>query len=321
MTALTLVIIAGALYIPGFYIFGIVTACVPIACLTLRRNPVTAGIAVLACALLSIFITRSVAGAIELSVMMVLPGFAAGICFSKRTNFFIALFSACLAVILGMVFAIFMLNLATDGSGIQGMLDEAISVTEQTLQSVLSNAYRGAQNVSQEELASAVSEITTRAKEMILLYFPSALLILSLVIGYLQTRLCIFVIKRTRSGFVQALPFSRMKAPKSMCYMCAALFLVSLFMTRASAVNAAFLNVNAVLYFILGVCGFSFIDFKVTHKIPGGIYRVMIYAGVFMLGGMLIGVLFNALILLGMMDSIVDFRKLGKAGKDYAGKE
>lgn len=321
MTALTMVVIISSAYIPGFTIIGMFAACVPIACLTMRRNFITAGIAVVVCAFLSIFITHSLVGTVELTLIMILPGFVTGICFYKRINFFTALSLVCGCVVAGMIFAIFMLNLLTNGEGLQGLLDESMLVFEQTIRTVISNAYSGMQKVSQEELMAVITEIEKQIKDTILLYFPSFVIIISLVIGYLQTMLSAFVIKRTRSGVPPIVPFQCMKAPKSMCYLTAILFLLSLFMSQDNVLDAALLNVNLILYFLIGICGFSFVDAKIAQKIPGGVFRIMVYVGAIMLGGALIGFLFNGLILLGILDSMMDFRRLGKAGKDYAGKE
>ncbi len=321
MVALTMVIIICSVYIPGFSMIGMLAACVPVACLSMRRNVVTAAVAVAVCSVCCVFITHSIGAAVELTLMMILPGMAAGVCFSKRANFFTALFSACFMVVLGMIYAILVWNAATDGQGILDALEESMTLFEQTLRTVVSNTYGGIQKLPPEEIAAAITQIIAQVKETVLFYFPSALLIFAMVLGYLQIMLCAFVIKRTRSGFPAVVPFNRMKAPKSMCYLTVVLFLLSLFMTRDSVVDAALMNVNTILYFIIGVCGFSFIDAKVAQKIPGGIFRVMIYVGAIMLGGALIGFLLNGLILLGMLDSMVDFRRLGKAGEDDAGEK
>lgn len=321
LTALTMGIIICAAYIPGFMIVGMVASSVPMACLVIRRNIITSVISVIVCIALSIFITHSIVGAIEVACIMILPGFAAGVCFYKRTNFFVSLISVCSCVIAGMIFSIFMLNTATNGNGIKGIIEEVAAPFEQTLKNIISNTYNGIQKISTEELSEAVAEIITQIKEMILFYFPSAVLIIAVVFGYLQLMLCAFIVKKTRSGFPNIIPFNRMKAPKSMCYLTAVLFLMSLFMSQSSVVDAALMNVNIILYFIIGICGFSLIDDRVAQKIPGGIFRVMIYIGAVMLGGALIGFLLNGLILVGMLDSMIDFRKLGKAGENYADKK
>lgn len=321
MIVITMMIIICSVYIPGFMMLGLLAASVPAACLAMRRNIITAGIAVIACTLLSIFVTHSIIGAVEIALLMILPGIAAGICFRKHTDFFLALMLVCACVIAGMMFSIFILNIMTEGNGISGIIEESSAMVEQAIKNVISNTYVGIQNISSEKLSESVGEIVTQIKEMILFYFPCGIFIVAVVIAYLQLMLCAFIIRRTHSGFPTIVPFNRMKAPKSMCYITAGLFLLSLFMSQDNVIDATLMNLNVILYFIIGICGFSLVDNQIARKIPGGIFRVMIYLGAIMLGGALIGLLLNGLILLGMMDSMLDFRKLGKAGEDYAGKK
>ena len=72
-------------------------------------------------------------------------------------------------------------------------------------------------------------------------------------------------------------------------------------------------NVVLILYTILGVCGLSFIDYKFKPRVKSAVLRMVIYGAVFLLGSALVSVISNVLIIIGILDSGRDFRKIGTA--------
>ena len=319
LAAVTAVLALMTAYLPVFPLFGVFLTGAPMACLAVRRHTAASVIASAAVWGLCALLLGGVLNGTELFLLTVLPGLAAGICFRKHTGFFTLLAAVCASVLASFLFSFLVLKILTDGKGFEEIIGQSVDMAEQMLVQTLQNSSRLRQ-IPQETISEAAAEIGSAMKSMIQFYLPTIILVMALVIGYVQVRLYAFFAERTRSGYPDILPFGRMKAPKSMCYLTAALFIMTLFLREGSVFDAALANVASILYFIIGVCGFSFLDAKLSAKLPAGPARFAVYVAAFMLMGMLAGLIWNLLILAGMVDSIFDFRKLGKAVDDD-GKE
>ena len=87
-------------------------------------------------------------------------------------------------------------------------------------------------------------------------------------------------------------------------------FFISMFSDAGSKWWAIFGNINFVISFILGVCGLSFVDFMLGKKISKTFLRVLIYFGAAITGSMLLPIIIEVLIIIAILDSGRDFRKL-----------
>ncbi|MDO4744498.1 MAG: DUF2232 domain-containing protein, partial [Clostridia bacterium] len=145
--------------------------------------------------------------------------------------------------------------------------------------------------------------------------FPSFVIISSMFTGYIIIRLSGFIIRRARLANIENLPFSMLKAPRSMSLIAIVFYSFYIFMSRESEIWPVIANVVMILYTIIGICGLSFIDFKLMKKIHSGFIRFIIYLAVFFLGGALMSIISNILIIIGILDGTRDFRGIGNSGE------
>ncbi len=314
MVALTAVLILATRFVPFFSIIGTFACGVPLAALAARN-----GFKVTIPALISIFavavlITGDVLSAISVVLMSVLPGGVAGYALGKKYSFFTALFATCITVCVGwlvelLVFELFladgideMLTQALESS--KAMLDAMMQATEET--GVLSG------NISAENFTDLMLQQT---EQLIRLYMPSFVVVISMAEGYLIMRFCGFVIKRAKLTTIETVPFSQIKAPASMSTIAIICYLIFIFSGTGTVFGSVMANLVFILYTIIGICGFSFSDFKLKGKIKSAWARFGIYAAIFIFCGAFMLYIVLGLVIVGILDSKRDFRKLGTAGE------
>lgn len=110
--------------------------------------------------------------------------------------------------------------------------------------------------------------------------------------------------------------FNQLQMPKSTSFAMAVLFIISFF-TGTSNLSGAITNVIIVLSAFYMVCGISVTDAFLSKKISRPILKLIIYA-IALCGSAFIGIIIpffslpSALLLLGVIDSSLDFRRLRK---------
>ena len=93
-----------------------------------------------------------------------------------------------------------------------------------------------------------------------------------------------------------------------MCYLAAVLFMITSLSADSTIWTAALKNVVILLYAYFAVCGISFVDYKLRKKIPSGFARGTIYFAALCVGYLFLGMLFQGLCILGMIDGVFGFR-------------
>lgn len=308
MVAITAVLMLLNRYMPLFSVIGIFLCGIPMAILAARSDVRVVICAIAATFLVSVLIDGDIISAVSLMLMSVIPGGAAGYMMGKKKPFFTTLFTTCVCVCLGWVFELAMLELFS-GSGIDEMFSEMMKQFEATFaqmtsridQSILQNSGIP-DNLATDFLE--VLEYTTR------LYFPSMVVICSMLNGYIIIRLSGFFINRTGLGKVDNPPFSHLKAPQSLSFVAVILYLVFAFTGNNSTIYPVLANIVTILYTILGICGLAIVDFKLKAKIKRAPLRFGIYIAVFFLGSVFITIICDILIILSIIDARRDFRHL-----------
>ena len=308
MTALTVVFILLTQYVPFFSVIGIFACGIPMACLAARNGFSTVAAAHIAVAAIAFLVTGSIISVISIMLMSVLPGAVAGRSLGSGKGFFSALFAVCIAVCIGWVFELLVVDTLISGNGIEKMLSEMISQTESAMNTIIAALPQS--SAEMPDVQALAKTFIDTMKYTLRLYFPSLVIVSSMITGYIILRLCGFVMKRAHIAKVELLPFSMLKAPKSMSFVAVVLYLMFLFAKENTAYWSVLANAVFVLYTIIGVCGLSFVDYKIREKIEKGWIRFIIYAAVLMFGGLLLALLMNVLIIIGIFDSTRDYRKI-----------
>ncbi len=312
MVALTVVLILITVYVP--FLSGLCTvACgIPLGALAARnglKGLVPAFISVMFVAFL---VVGNLISTVSLLLMSVLPGMVAGFVLGKKKNFFSALFATCIAVCVGWMFELFVLSTFA-GQGIDSIFEQSMNMTAEVmkpLKDVMTQSGITFGNMSAEEFLDFFVESIGK---LMRLYFPTIIIISSMVEGYIILRVCAFAIKRTRIAEIDVVPFSEMKAPRSMCFVGVLCYFAGMFTSVDSAFGALLANAVFILYTMIGLCGLSFVDYKIKASIKPAMARFCIYGMIFFFAGFLMSFIATALIIVGILDSTRDFRKLGAA--------
>lgn len=315
MVALTAVLMLACRYMPVLSVLGTFICGVPMAVFAAASGfklLIPATIAVFA---LSVLIDGNLISAASMVFMSVVPGIAAGFMLGRKKSFFAGLFVTCLAVCVGWIFELLVLETFLD-SGFDEIIGEVLSQVKtilNTLVGSLDKSTTESLKVSPEQLVGLAMEMVEFSTR---LYLPSVVILSSMVSGYIIIRISGFVISRAHICDVKILPFSHLRAPRNMSVVAIIFYIIYIFLNQNSGLWPVFANLVLILYAIIGTCGLSVIDFNLKAKINSGLLRFLIYAGVFFFGSTLMSIISTILILIGIMDASRDFRRIGTIDKD-----
>ena len=309
MAALTAVLIVLSWYMPLFSVVGVFACGVPMACLAARHGIRVTLTAMAAAYGVSALATGSLLSPFSVMLMSVIPGAVAGHFLGRRRPFFAGLFAVCLAVCAGWLAELLVIDKIIGGEGVAGMLAE---MTEQLKKSA--DAVSGllpAESMGGIDPSEFVKTLTDTFEYTLRLYFPSIVIVSSMLIGYIIIRLSGFVIKRARLCEIETVPFSCLKAPASLTCIMVLVYLALMFMKENTALWSVLANVVFVLYTIVVLCGLSFVDSKLAKHLKSSALRVFIYVFVFFAASFALSIIMNVLVIIGILDSTHDYRKLG----------
>ena len=313
MVALTAVLILASRYVPFFSLIGAFICGVPLAALAARNGFKVTIPAVIAICGVTVLLAGDVFSAISVVLIWVLPGGVAGYMLGKNYPFFTALFATCITVCIGWLAEFLVMELFFEG--IDQMITQALNGSRAMLDTMMNTIVQSGalpEGVSANEFEDMFIK---EAEKLIRLYMPTLVVIISMVLGYITMRICGFVINRAKLAQVQVVPFSQIKAPNSMVTIALIGYLAVAFTGTNEALGGLLANLVSILYTIIAVCGFSVADFKLKEKMRSAWGRFCVYIAVFIIGGAFILFIVLGLIIVGILDSKRDFRKLGTAGE------
>lgn len=310
MVALSAVLLLVVRYMPLITVFVNIICAIPMAVLAMRNSFKVLIPAAIATFVITIIIDGNVISALSMLFMTYLPGVVAGYMMGKREPFFRVLIGTSLSVCVGWIFEIVVLELFME-NGISDMLSETLKQTETVLLSAVEKM-----NPQQLESLGMTPQVFVKTAleasgKIFRTMFPSMVIIFSMITGYFIIRASGFIAKRARLAEVETIPFSHLRAPRSMSTVAVLMYFIYLFMSAESRFQPVFGNIVFVLYTIIGICGLSFIDFKLKNKIKSFVVRFLIYGLVLVFGGLFMSFITNALIIIGILDAGRDFRRLG----------
>ncbi len=309
MVALTAVLLFVSRYIPLLSMLGMIISCLPLAVLAARTNFKVVIPSLIAAFLITFLIDGNILSAVSTLLSSYIPGVVLGYMLGQRKPFFLTLLVTSTVVAVGWIFELLLLELLMD-NGIKEIFDEIFKQSEAIMLEITKNLEfkpKGNLNLSAEEL---VSSIFKTAQNTITAYFPSIVVISSMLRSYIILRLCSFVLKRAKLAEVETVPFSMIIAPRSMSTVAIITYLIYIFTDPTSSLFPILGNVIFILYTIIGICGLSVIDFKFKSKIKTDFLRFLIYGLVFLFGGVFMSIISSVLIIIGIMDASRDFRRI-----------
>ncbi len=315
MVALTALLMLLTRYMPLFSLIGTFVCGVPMAALAARNGFRVLVPAMISVLLVSIFIDGNIISAISMILMSIAPGAAAGYMLGRKKPFFMVLFATCLVVCLGWIFELIVIETVL-GSSIEQLFGETIEKFESIMAGMLENmgnTSNGETNITPEEFSATVLKT---AETIIRTYFPAFVVISSMATGYIILRISAFVINRARLASVERLPFSMLQAPRNMSTVAIIFYIIYMFMDSRARLWPVFANIVFILYTIIGICGLSVVDYKFKSKVKPSLVRFLIYGAVFIFGGIFMSIISSVLVIIGILDTGRDFRKIGQHSEE-----
>ncbi len=311
-TALTVILMLMARFVPVFSVISVLLTGLPVIFLGTRYGAKGSAIAVVASILVLALVTGDFLSAVLMGALHLLPGFGIGYAFSHRKGYLGAILYGSVGALAGLLLQILTINLLNDGNGFAEMITATLKETEEVFKQVVA----GMEDVNRQEMLRIMTETLELAKERFLLYLPSMLIAMATGIGYAMVAIGVFMLRRVKIKRVGYLRFSELIAPRSVCYLSVLLSMAAMLMRDTTVLAAGVLNLSLLIELFLAVCGLSLIDAKLGEKISSGYGRTGIYVAAFLVGYLFMGILFRVLSLLGMIDGLFGFR-IGKVGGNH----
>ena len=170
-------------------------------------------------------------------------------------------------------------------------------------------------NLSEMGLASIEvledKNFLTNAFNEMLLISPSTILFLSLIVGYINYSLSIMGLNKSGINIVNTPKFSKFRLPNNIAIGTLVMFLTALIVKQLNFIyyDAIVKNIVVLLGFMLLIQGLSIIDFFLIKIKVRTVFRF-----IFISLTVIIAPLITIVSALGLMDVLVDFRKLRRKG-------
>lgn len=246
------------------------------------------------------------------ATVTILPGVIAGYMLGRQKPFFSVLLATCVIVCVGWLVDFIIIE-RFYGIGVDDIMNGIVVNFQNGLNAAaLEYENMGVQfgGISSVDL---VKEISGTIGVIVQLYLPSFIVLLSMIMGYILLRISGFAIRKTKAAQINVVPFSMMRAPRSMCWVAVLAYFVYMFLTPFGKLWSVLANVVLILQVILAVCGFSFVEHWLKGKIKFGLLRGLIYIGVLFVAGLLMSFMVDLLVIIAILDSGRDFRKIGQS--------
>ena len=304
MSALTVIFMLMSLYVPFFSVIGMFLSGLPLAVLYIKEGlkPTLCAAFVSLCILFAF--TGSILGIISMFLAYGVPGIVAGVCIKKKYNLYYSVIYTGCAFLVGILAEYMIINIFM--GGLDKMFAEIFESVKSSMLEIGKTLSTGENKFDEKTINQAMSLM----KETIRLYLPSMLIIASLISGYLMFSFYGWMLKKLRLTRISVPSFSMLRAPRGMVRVTLILYIISIFISDKSAFRAIVLNVVYVLYAILGICGLSLIDFKLSKRISKGAVRILIYFIILLFGGFLMPIIINICVIAGFLDSSANYRKI-----------
>ena len=305
---LCLIIIASAvpmLLIPALFISGLV-------CIYVLNKSNMLGTVFSICLTLAAFtlISKNLFNAqankiyecIILYLIGILPGFSFGAVSKKKISFENKYFITALASIL--MSLVFVVLLKVSGLSVT----DAIADAAKNYKDMLTSAIEQSGIDVTQNVTSVVTDVIDQTIQLLTTYLPTIFIVFSIICAYLTVIAGIFVLHRFKVCKVEYTKFNMIQIPQFICLITSVLFIV-MFMSEGDGLFQAVIgNIAVISEFLIGVSGFSTVDYFFAKKIRSGYIRVLLYLCVFSAGFLFASLIWELLIVIGFIDSLWHIR-------------
>lgn len=165
--------------------------------------------------------------------------------------------------------------------------------------------------VYSKENAEVFSNILDMVYTVIKMFMPSIIIISSVITAFFTFTVTKKTIEFSVKQKLSVMPFSHIRLGKKTSLALTVLILL-LFIMQRSMFSDALSNILVLMLFAHFVCGVSVIDFYFAKTRLNWLIRLIIYAVVLMFACMSAPFLLPGLVIVGMLDSRYDIRKIGQ---------
>lgn len=305
-------------YLPLLSLPMMVVAGSPIFYLGIRYPLRYGALATVAAVLVLVILTANPLSAVMMGLLCLLPGIAMGYGYRRGMKYTSVILLGGGVALLGLLLPLMMLNSTNGGNGIATMIQGSVESLRPMAEEAI--ALMSEKNLEQGQMLQRMwNQALDQVGSLILLYLPTFVIGAAVLLSYCSLAVAIFLVRRVRRVSIPYQPFSEFSATRGMTYLTMVLFLITTFTEDRSVWTAALQNMMLLFYGYFTICGLSVIDAKWKKKIPSGYGRAMIYLVVLIVGYMFMSLILQLLSVLGMIDSMLNFRRLHKAGDHHVG--
>ncbi|MBZ4646734.1 MAG: hypothetical protein PWR27_2496 [Petroclostridium sp.] len=315
LTAIMTFFAAAGLYVPGLMVFTIFLSAIPLVILTIKAGEKIAILSIAACYILIILLTGEIIVATTTLFSFCFAGLALGYGLKSKWEFNKLFIFSSGAYLVSLLATILLIN------NIEG-----INLIDKLIIEPVTEFFTQAEK-DLNEVAKALGNNQVYAggltilKDIVGLLIPSFFIVSSTLFGYITLILSKSILNRIGYDYRYLPRFFELKVNRGTAVVFVLSFILSITINEVT-ISAALANITFILSVILMVCGLSVLDFFVKKAGIPGYVRVIIYIIVFAITtllGVVIPLLhpLNALIILALIDSTFDFRKLGHKGENH----
>ena len=170
------------------------------------------------------------------------------------------------------------------------------------------SAYSSVPGISEAEIQT-MKQLTETLKEVYSILLPSVLVLGNLLwvyVIFMISKGILAVFRKDVSGFMK---FSELKLPKTALFFSVLSYILSMIF-KDNPISYAFFNFSVIIFMVSSVCGLSVLDYAFRKKIRFSLLRALVYVLAFIVIGLFTGMTGSLLVLIGITDTVFDFRKI-----------
>lgn len=327
LTIMTVIIALFGWHFPILLPLTIWLSTLSLIFMIVRWNEKVGLILVAACYMLFALVMQSLVNAVVISFSFVFAGLSMGYSIKRKWEFG-PLFSLVTAgYLISIICSIVLVNIVSGINQIEKRIIEPMTIFLHDIETTLQKSI--AQSAEHPLYDTLLSQIDTGFDVQSYIYLLSAIIpaffiIVSMIFAYFTVSASKSMLKRIGVSCDYLPKFHQLQANRGMGWIYLLGFISLLFFENAT-IRVAFVNVLLIISVVLAMCGFSVADYFVKRAGIYKVLRVIIYVIVFFISTIVATILpwlhpFNLLLIVGIADSMFDFRKLRRTKKgEYHG--
>ncbi|MGE4282127.1 MAG: DUF2232 domain-containing protein [Clostridia bacterium] len=311
LTGITVILVIIGYYIPAWMTYTVFLSTIPLVIITVRNNEKTAVLSAFIAYFFILLLTNEIVFASITAMRFSFPGLVLGYGMKRRWDFQKVLISSSGAYLFSLLLIIFIISNMKGVNQIDAMIGQYLNDFDRSVEE-MNKVFKDVQ-ISTDNLKVF--------KDLFTYLIPGFFIISSAFFGFIALNLSKALLTRFGYDYKHMPAFSELGVNRETTFVFLVSFVLSMLITSIPF-SAAFANISLILAMIFMVCGVSILDFFLKKKGIPGLIRTILYMiglGVMVIIAVVIPILhpIYVLIVLTLMDSTLDFRKLKHKGEKH----